>query len=68
MVWQWQRRRSDRRGRSGDGIAPGSPLSDPAFVARLRAVPSPAAWGPRVPGRHRTSWGRTRPVVPSGSG
>lgn len=40
MVWQWQRSRGDRRRRSGNGVAPGSPLSDPEFVAGLRPVPS----------------------------
>ena len=40
MVWQWQRNRGDRRRRSGDGVAPPPPLSDPEFVAGLRPIPS----------------------------
>ncbi len=40
VVWQWQRSRSDRRGRRDDGVAPASPLSDPEFVAGLRPIPS----------------------------
>jgi hypothetical protein len=52
VVWPWQRRRGDRRGRSADLVEvrsvnptgqPGpmsGPLSDPAFVAGLRPIPS----------------------------
>ena len=40
MVWQWQRNRGDRRRRSGGGIAPSAPLSDPEFVAGLRPIPA----------------------------
>jgi len=40
VVWQWQRNRGDRRRRSGDGLAPPPPLSDPEFVAGLRPIPS----------------------------
>lgn len=52
MVWSWQRRRGDRRGRSANFVADHSadptgpvgrgsgPLSDPAFVAGLRPIPS----------------------------
>ena len=59
MVWQWQRNRDHRERVSRSGVAPpappeaapdSGPLSDPAFVAGLRAVPSASSdsW-PRRP-------------------
>jgi hypothetical protein len=58
VVWQWQRNRNHRGRGSRAEVAPpaatgsspeGGPLSDPAFVAGLRAVPSASsvAWSRR---------------------
>ena len=68
VVWQWQRSRSDRRRRSDDGIAPASPSFRPRVRGRPPAHPDPEGSAPRRPGRHRTSWERTRPAAPPVSG
>ncbi len=47
MVWQWQRGRGDRRRRSGSGIVPAAPLSDPEFLAGLRPIPA-GGLGPQI--------------------